>query len=141
MVVKRIILFSLLAVIVVGGSWFSWIIWITGHELYAHLRIIDDVDEQLGFHYSTPYENGKEVFVITAVEPEKPMEKAGIKVGDYPQCTISSLYERIVFGQGKQIIIPIRRGAEEIEIKLVVPRLTLRNDPSKLHWPFVKHKE
>ncbi len=118
-----------------GVIWLGWVIHFVEIDIDAHIRIIDDVDEQLGFHYGTPYENGVEVFVVTGVEPGKPMALAGLCVGDdLSFFTPQSLYEYIVFNQGKGITIPIRRDGAKMEITLIVPELSLRDDPSKLHW-------
>ena len=133
--VKWTLLALLAAPVLLGIGWLGWVMLVMGWELDAHLRIIEDVNNQLGFRYGTPYEDGVEVFVITAVEPNKPMAVAGLQVGDYirslgPQ----GLYHLLIFNQGREIAIAIRRGDQEMEIKLVVPQLLLRDDPSKLHW-------
>lgn len=143
-VIKRSIILALivLGIAIVGSAtWFIRTVLILDRELEAHIRIIDDVNSQLGFEYGTPYEDGKEVFVITAIEPGMPMAEAGLEEGDYPRCSIASLYERIVFSQGKIVTIPIRRGEERMDIMLEVPELSLRDDPSELHWYFYKHRE
>ncbi len=124
---------------IAGLASMFWLGWVTnymmGPELDSHLRIIYDVNEQLGFDYDTPEQGWQEPFVITAVEPEGPMGLAGLRVGDHVRLSsVSALYERIVFNQGKGIIVPIRRGNEKIAIKVIVPKLSLRDDPAKLHW-------
>ena len=123
------------------GAWFGWVAWITGRELDAHLRIIDTVNGTLGFTYATPYENGVETFVIDRVTRGGIMERAGLRVGDNPDCSIASLYERLVFGQGREVDIPINRDGKNLVIRVAVPQLALRDDPRALHWYFLKHRQ
>ena len=95
----------------------------------------------LGFSYSTPYENGTEVFVIESVAQGGIMERAGLRKGDYPGCSIASLYETLVFGRGREVEIPVTRDGKQVVISVAVPQFTLRDDPSELHWYFLKHRE
>ena len=124
-----------------AAAWGARTIWILENELDAHLRIISAVNAQMGFSYGTPYENGVEVFVITDVAPEGLMDVAGFKGGDYPDCSIASLYERIVFGQGREVDIPVERAGQRHVVSVRVPQLILPDDPSELHWYVTKHHE
>ena len=128
---------ALAAAITVG--WVAWAVRTSGRELDAHIRIITAVDKQLGFHYGTPYENGEEVFVITDVTPGGIMDRSGMRVGDYPECTIASLYERIVFGQGRKVHLALKRSGTVVNIEIMVPALALADDPSQLHWYYKRH--
>ena len=123
------------------GGWFGWVAYITSRELDAHLGIIRVVNGILGFSYGTPYENGVEVFVIESVASGGIMERAGLREGDYPDCSIGSLYETLVFGRGREVEIPLTRDGKELVIKVAVPQFTLGDDPSELHWYFLKHRE
>jgi hypothetical protein len=123
------------------SAWCGWAMWTANHELVAHLRIIRTVNAALGFTYETPYENGTEVFVITEVSPDGPMDRAGLKVGDYPKCSIASLYERIVFGQGRAVEVPVTRQGKPMVLRVAVPTMALSDDPAKLHWYFTKHHD
>lgn len=123
------------------SAWCGWAMWTTHHELDAHLRIIRAVDATMGFRYGTPYENGVETFVITEVSAGGVMDRAGLRVGDYPDCSIASLYERMVFGQGREVEIPVTRQQRQIVVRVTIPPLTLQDDPKHLHWYFTKHRE
>jgi hypothetical protein len=123
------------------GAWFGWVVWITSPELEAHLRIIRAVDSQMGFKYGTPYVNGVEVFVIEEVTAGGVMDRAGLRVGDHPDCSIASLYETMVFGQGREVEIPVTREDKPVVVRVPVPELVLQDDPRDLHWYFLKHRE
>jgi hypothetical protein len=134
---------GLFLVLGVGGctTWCGWALRTSARELDAHIRIIDAVNTQMGFSYGTPYEQGEEVFVIESVQRDGVMERAGLKTHDYPQCSIASLYERIVFGQGRVVEIPVVRNQQPVVINVAVPKLTLPDDPRQLHWYWRKHRE
>jgi len=130
-------LLIIITIVLIALAVFIRMIWITEHELDAHIRIHKDVQKQLGFQTDTPYEDGKEVFIISKIEPHNQMAKAGFMEGDhFPFSSTTVLYKSIVFGQGKEIIIPVIRKNKKIKIKIQVPHLKLRDDPFKLHWWF-----
>jgi S1-C subfamily serine protease len=126
---------------VLAAGWLARAFWITQREMEAHLRIIRTVNSALGFAYETPYEDGDEILVISSVEPGGLMERAGLRVDDRPGCSIASLYERIVFGQGRDVAIPVRRAGHPVVVTVRVPALNLADDPRELHWYFTKHRE
>jgi hypothetical protein len=137
----KVLLVGIAFVATIPVGWAACAIWTAERELHSHLRIITAVDAQLGFHYGTPYEKGEEVFVITDVVAGGIMDESGLRVGDYPQCSIASLYERIVFGQGKRVALPVERGGKVLTLEIVVPTLKLPHNPAELHWYFTKHSE
>jgi len=137
--VKFLIVVGLLGFL--AAAWLGWAVWTVHGEMEAHLRIIQTVNAALGFAYETPYEDGNEIFVISRVDPGGLMEQAGLRVDDRPQCSIASLYERIVFGQGRDAEVPVRRAGRTITVTVRVPPLNLADDPRQLHWYFTRHRE
>ena len=78
----------------------------------------------MGFSYATPETEMGEIFEIQRVNKGKTMDKAGLKIWDQVlMSSVNDLYRLLIDNQGKEIIIPILRENEKIEIKVKVPEL------------------
>lgn len=103
---------------------------ISDEELNARLRLHNDVNEQMGFEYATPYKNYREIFVFSEVTPRKPMAESGIKKGDeILSLNVVDFYRLIVLNQGREISVSIRRENKKMQIAVKVPLLNLKYDP------------
>jgi hypothetical protein len=90
------------------------------------LITIYQVNRQMGFTYATPDTPEGELFEIQKVTPGKTMDKAGLKRFDQVQMrAVNDLYRLIIKNQGKEIVIPIKRNGELLNIRLVVPNLNV----------------
>jgi hypothetical protein len=101
-------------------------------------RLIDEANAQLGITYTTEYRAGKLSMILTAVQPNSPMAKAGFKAGDSPQYPVGVFYEKFMFGAGKEITVSILRQDMKLEIKMIGPLLQLSEDPAPIHWDLNK---
>ena len=101
-------------------------------------RLIDEANAQLGITYTTEYRGGKLSMIITSVQPNSPMAKAGFQLGDSPQYPVGVFYEKFMFGAETEITIDILRHGQKLEIKLIGPMLQLSEDPTGLHWDLNK---
>ena len=104
-------------------------------EMIMHMVTYMQVNEQLGFNYATPVEDGKEVFVITQVVAGEAMFEAGFQVGDYVLFrSVDTLYYRLVSNQERETCIPIEREGAQMFICLRVPTLKLTFPPELIYW-------
>jgi len=93
-------------------------------DMTTSIITIFQINWQLGFSYSTPETKDGEIFRIQRVSKGKVMDKAGLKPWDRVLMhNVDDLYRLLIQNQGKEIIIPIIRENEKIEIKLIVPEL------------------
>jgi hypothetical protein len=84
------------------------------------------VNRQMGFSYATPDTPEGELFVIKKITPGKAMDIAGLKPSDEVQIrAVNDLYRLIINNQGKEIVIPVKRNGELLNIRLVVPNLNV----------------
>jgi hypothetical protein len=84
------------------------------------------VNRQMGFSYATPDTPEGELFVIKKITPGKTMDIAGLKPSDEVQMrAVNDLYRLIINNQGKEIVIPVKRNGELLNIRLVVPNLNV----------------
>lgn len=117
---------------------------IPAKELEAHIRIHKTVKESMGFDLDTDYKGRgpfSGIMMARKIVPGKAMDKAGLTNGDHIRCKEAIFYELIVFNQGNKVTIPIGRDKQNIDIIVSVPNLDLKDDPSKLHWYFHRHRE
>ena len=111
-------------------------------EQKPHLRIHKEVKEKMGFDIRSDYRGkitGTMMFID--LDPNKAMFKGGAREEDLIRLSEGEFYELIVFNQGKEIAVPIKRDSKKLNIKVKVPYLDLQDDPSELHWYFRKHEE
>ena len=115
-------------------------------EVDDHVEMYDDLQEQLGFKYNTPYlEEGGEALIISEVTEGGLMEKAGFRKGDRYGDIDSSLVidftNTFIFNQESTVEVPIIRDGEHTNIQIYVPKLQFDVDPHTLHYPFFKYKK
>jgi hypothetical protein len=130
---------------VIAVSGIAWVLFITATEMHVHLQMYEDVQQQLGFRYETPYlEGGGEALILTEISEGGIMDRAGFKQGDRYD-TVGGLVipfiNLFVFHQGNQTVVPILRNDEHVEIPVDVPQLKLDVDPQKLRYPFTRYRE
>jgi hypothetical protein len=90
------------------------------------LITISQVNHQLGFSYATPETPDGEIFEIQRVRKGKTMDKAGLKTWDRVLMNnVNDLYRLLIANQGKEIIIPVLRENEKLEINVIVPELNV----------------
>ncbi len=95
--------------------------------------LVNDVNNQLGFGYATPEEEEGEIFIITEVIPGKAMDEASMMENDRI-CfeDVNTLYHLLVFNQGKEVEIPIKRNNLNLSIYIQVPFLKLHVNPERI---------
>ncbi|MBE0640239.1 MAG: hypothetical protein IH598_17125 [Bacteroidales bacterium] len=95
-------------------------------NMITSLITIHQVNRQLGFSYATPDTPEGELFEIQKVTPGKTMDKAGLKRFDQVEMrAVNDLYRLIIENQGNEIVIPVKRNGELLNIRLVVPNLNV----------------
>ncbi len=93
-------------------------------EIIVSLITLFMVNYQLGFSYATPHTQQGEIFEIQCVLPGKTMDKAGLMVFDQVQMhNVNDLYRLLINNQGKEVVIPVIRNNERIDVRLIVPDL------------------
>ena len=95
-------------------------------DMTTSLITISQINNQLGFSYATPQTVEGEIFEIQRVKKGKAMDKAGLKPWDRVLMrSVNDLYRLLIDNQRKEIVIPILRENEKIEIKIKVPELNV----------------
>jgi hypothetical protein len=95
-------------------------------DMTTSLITIYQVNHQLGFSYATPETPDGEILEIQRVRKGKTMDKAGLKIWDRVLMNnVNDLYRLLIANQGKEIIIPVLRENEKLEIKVIVPELNV----------------
>ncbi len=91
----------------------------------------DSVNAQLGFDYATPEVSfAYEPFLITRVDPERAMARAGMQVDDRVLLDdVSKLYALLISRQGDSASIPIERDGRARTMIVRVPPLRLPLSP------------
>ncbi|MBN1340524.1 MAG: hypothetical protein JXA03_14440 [Bacteroidales bacterium] len=109
--------------IIIGITGFSFFMFQVGFAIL----IQGQVNRQLGFNYATPCSEDGEAFIITRVDSNMAMFRAGLKVNDTVRLTrVDDLYTMLLGNQGGEVSIPIRRGGETLEVKVWVPVMKIR---------------
>jgi hypothetical protein len=92
--------------------------------------LIYQVNDQMGFDYATPDEKEGEYFVISKVVHGKAMDKGSLQEDDRI-CfdDVDSLFQLLVFNQGREVEIPVKRGDIKLSIFVQVPYLKLSVNP------------
>jgi hypothetical protein len=109
--------------IVIGITGFSFFMFQVG----VAISIQGQVNRQLGFNFATPDTKDGEAFIITRVDSNMTMYRAGLKVNDTVRlAAVDYLYKMLMNNQGSEAVIPIRRGGKDIEVTVLVPEMIIR---------------
>ncbi len=124
---------------------FYRVVYLTVTELDSHISMYEDLEEQLGFSWGTPImDDGIERLIFGEVLEGGLMSQAGFKTDDIYDADVISVIDftnMFIFHQNTQIVIPISRKGENLQIPFDVPTLNLRVDPYELHYPFTKYSK
>jgi S1-C subfamily serine protease len=86
-------------------------------------RTIPALERDLGFELGTPYLEGKEVMMITRVQPGKPMAQAGAEARDIILGYTDSrdFYQQLDRSRGDSMQMTLARAGREVVVTLTVP--------------------
>lgn len=123
--------------VVVGVSLAAiFVLWISG-LIWAEIRLREQamldgsIEYMIGIEIATPYRSGREVIEFSRIVPGGAADKSGLRRGDILAVeyhSVTRFLRSIAKSQGDDIVIPVIRDGQRIEIVLHVPLMPIHED-------------
>lgn len=107
--------------------WISGLIW-AGVRLREQAMFEGAIESIVGIEINTPYRNGREVIEFGRIVPGGAADKSGLRRGDILAVeyhSVARFLRSMAKSQGDDIVIPVIRDGERIEIVLHVPLMPI----------------